>query len=138
MPPADPSRGGGQGDFLEQTRFFHGKSNITPGDTHAHHTGGLTFNALGITTTVRNHMLNNVVLDADALFLFQDRQAIPETAYSSRPTRLGTFRTTSFTPRTPQRRSGAANGHSQITNYRRWSRKSCFRHSGVERCGLWD
>ena len=49
------------------------------------HAGGLTFDSIGITTTVRNYRLENVVLDSDSLVLFKAGKAIPETAYFDPP-----------------------------------------------------
>jgi Glycosyltransferase 61 len=41
----------------------------------------LPFNALGITSTVRNYTIPNTVLDTDTCLLFQDGLVIPETSY---------------------------------------------------------
>jgi Glycosyltransferase 61 len=67
-------------EFFEQTRLFHGRSEITLAEALARH-GGLTYNALGITATVRNYTLEDVVLDGDSLLLFHNGHAIPQTAY---------------------------------------------------------
>jgi len=68
-------------EFLERTRLFHGRSEISLPEVLTRHVDGLTFNAVGVTATVRNHALEDVVLDADSLLLFKHRQAIAETAY---------------------------------------------------------
>ncbi|MGD0106067.1 MAG: glycosyltransferase 61 family protein [Rhodopila sp.] len=72
-------------DFFERTRIFQGRSDISLGDALARHAGGLSFKALGVTATVRNYTLENIVLDADSLILFRNGQAIPETAYFEPP-----------------------------------------------------
>jgi len=72
-------------DFFERTRIFEGRSGISLGDALGRHAGGLSFKALGVTATVRNYTLANVVLDGDSLILFRNRCAIPETAYFEPP-----------------------------------------------------
>ena len=71
-------------DFFERTRIFERRIGISLGEALARHAGGLSFKALGVTATVRNYTLENVVLDAD-LILFQNGCAIPETAYFEPP-----------------------------------------------------
>ena len=66
-------------DFYKRTCLFHGRSYIAQGDTLARHTGGLTVNALNVTTTVRNHTLVNIVLDTESPIQSQHRREIPET-----------------------------------------------------------
>lgn len=68
-------------DFFERTCLFSGHSEISLGEALAQHAVGLSFKALGVTATVRNHTLENVVLDAASLILFKNGQAIQETAY---------------------------------------------------------
>jgi capsular polysaccharide biosynthesis protein len=72
-------------EFFERTRLFHGRSKISLAEVISREAGGLTFNALGLTTTVRNYTLKDVILDADSLILFQNGHAIPETAYFESP-----------------------------------------------------
>lgn len=61
--------------------MFRGQSTIALGDALANHSGGLSFGALGISTTVANYTFENVVLDADTLILFLNGHAIPGTDY---------------------------------------------------------
>ena len=68
-------------DFFERTCLFQGRSEISLGNALSQHESSLHFNRLGFTATVRNHTLENLVLDADSLILFKNGQAIPETVY---------------------------------------------------------
>ena len=72
-------------DELERTCLFRGGSEIALGDTLARHPVSLDFYALGATTAVQNHTLENVVLDADSLILFKHGDAIAETVYFEPP-----------------------------------------------------
>ncbi|HEX4366468.1 MAG TPA: glycosyltransferase 61 family protein [Rhodopila sp.] len=49
--------------------------------SHLQKAGGLTFEPIRYSTTVRNYTLENVVLDADTLVLVKDGVTIKETAY---------------------------------------------------------
>ena len=71
--------------FFERTRSFLGRSEISLGEALRNHDAGHSFNALDVTSTVRNYTLENVVLDADSLILFRDGRAIPETEYFASP-----------------------------------------------------
>jgi hypothetical protein len=69
---------------FERTQIFHGQAEIRLGRElldHLGQHGGLTFEAINYTTTVRNYVIENVVLDADTLLLIQDGLTIPETSY---------------------------------------------------------
>lgn len=68
-------------DFFERSCLFQGRSEISLGEALAQHPNGASFHALAVTAAVRNYTLENVVLDADSLIVFNNRQAIPETAY---------------------------------------------------------
>ncbi|WP_428490330.1 glycosyltransferase family 61 protein [Rhodopila sp.] len=72
-------------DELERTCLFHGGSEIALGEALARHPVGPDFHALGATTAVLNHTLENVVLDADSLILFKHGHAIAETVYFEPP-----------------------------------------------------
>jgi hypothetical protein len=74
--------------FFERIRIFSGSSSIVLSHALAQHAGSQMFHALGVTVTVRNHVLENVVLDGDSLILFQDGVAILETAYFEPPNAL--------------------------------------------------
>ena len=67
--------------YFEQARPFNGRSKICLSDAILRHAKGLSFRALGVTTTVKNYTLADVVLDGKTLILFQDGRPIPETAY---------------------------------------------------------
>jgi capsular polysaccharide biosynthesis protein len=69
---------------FEATRIHQAAGTIRLGDEllqHLHQHVGLTFETIRLTTTVRNYVIENVVLDADTLVLVQDGQPIPETVY---------------------------------------------------------
>lgn len=74
--------------YFEKSRIYRGQAEIRLSDKLRHHAAGRSFLAVGVTTTVRNYTLANVVLEADTGLLYQDRTVIPETAYFE-PARAG-------------------------------------------------
>ena len=67
--------------FFEKARVHRSHARIRLNDAQLRGSAGLPFTAIGITTTVRNYTLIDVVLDADTGLLFQDQLVIPETSY---------------------------------------------------------
>jgi capsular polysaccharide biosynthesis protein len=67
--------------YFERTRVFSGRGNVRLSDSLSRLRQGLSFAPINVSMTVRNYHLENVVLDADTLRLFQDGLVIPETAY---------------------------------------------------------
>jgi capsular polysaccharide biosynthesis protein len=67
--------------FFEQSYLFQGQSEIRLSEGFSHLRDGISFQAAGVTTAVRNYAIENVVLDADTLLLLRDGLVIPETAY---------------------------------------------------------
>jgi capsular polysaccharide biosynthesis protein len=68
-------------EYFEKAVVFSPRARISLGEKLAGRTDGVSFQPAGVTTTVRNYILENVVLDADTLVLLQDGGIIPETAY---------------------------------------------------------
>jgi capsular polysaccharide biosynthesis protein len=67
--------------YFEKARIHHSQAEVRLGDALLHQSGGLSFQAVGVTATVRNFGLADAVLDTDTGMLFQNQVAIPETAY---------------------------------------------------------
>ena len=67
--------------FFEKARVHRSHARIRLNDAQLRGSAGLPFTAIGITSTVRNYTLIDVVLDADTGLLFQDQLVIPETSY---------------------------------------------------------
>jgi hypothetical protein len=68
-------------NYFEKLCLFRGQSEIILSDRLSSQKTGANFWATGVTTTVRNYALENVVLDADTLLLVQNERVISETAY---------------------------------------------------------
>ena len=68
-------------DYFERARIFGGLSEIVLSDALSGTANGVTFGAIGVTATVRRYTLQNTVMDAGSLILFQDGIAILDTAY---------------------------------------------------------
>jgi capsular polysaccharide biosynthesis protein len=71
-------------DYFERTHIFDNRAVFRLGSElqeHLQRHGGLTFEAIKYTTTVRNYTVENAVLDADTLLLMKDGLTIQETAY---------------------------------------------------------
>lgn len=66
--------------YLERARVHRSRATTTLGDALLH-LAGPSFQAAGVTTTVRSYAIEDAVLDADTGLVFQDRLAIPETSY---------------------------------------------------------
>jgi hypothetical protein len=66
--------------YFEKATLFKGRAEIRLGDSFARR-DGVSFQAAGVTTAVRNYTIENVVLDAETLLLVQGGRVIPETAY---------------------------------------------------------
>jgi hypothetical protein len=67
--------------FIERSRIYRSGAEIRLNDALLQHAAGPSFKAVGITTTVRNYTIIDVVLDAATGLLFQDQIVIPETSY---------------------------------------------------------
>jgi hypothetical protein len=67
--------------YFEKATLFKGRAEIRLGDSFARQRDGVSFQAAGVTTAVRNYTIENVVLDAETLLLVQGGRVIPETAY---------------------------------------------------------
>jgi capsular polysaccharide biosynthesis protein len=67
--------------FVERNHPFQGRSTIDLSDALERHPNGAAFKAACGTTTIRNYLLENVVLDANTLLLLKDFRPIAETAY---------------------------------------------------------
>jgi hypothetical protein len=66
--------------YFERTRIHHSAAEIRLSETMAQ-LPGVSFEAVGVTTTVRSYTIKDVVLDADTGLMFQDQHVIPETTY---------------------------------------------------------
>lgn len=67
--------------YFERARVHHSHADFQFYGPHAGDPVSQPFRPLGVTTTVRNYILENVMLDADTGLLVQDQMAIPETSY---------------------------------------------------------
>src|SRR5277367_1417079 len=70
--------------YFERTQILQSPAEVrlsTEMQRHMRKVGGLTFDALKYSTTVRNYTLEDVVLDADTLLLIKDGITIQETSY---------------------------------------------------------
>jgi capsular polysaccharide biosynthesis protein len=70
--------------YFERTQLLRSQAKVRLGPemkSHLQGVGGLTFEPIKYSTTVRNYTLENVVLDADTLLLVKDGVTIAETAY---------------------------------------------------------
>lgn len=75
--------------YFERDSIFQCRSAIELGDALTRHASAVLFKAADRTVTVRNYILEDVVLDANSLLLLKDRQAIAETAYFIPPNDSG-------------------------------------------------
>jgi capsular polysaccharide biosynthesis protein len=71
--------------FIEREQPFHGRSAVTIGDELAAHPSAIYFRDIGATTTIRNYVLGDVVLDGTTLQLLKYAEPIPETEYFAPP-----------------------------------------------------
>src|SRR5664279_5964384 len=67
--------------YFEKSRIFRGQSEIRLGEAMSDLGLDPSYQAVHVSTTVRNHTIRDVVLEADSLRLFKDGWAIPETSY---------------------------------------------------------
>jgi hypothetical protein len=67
--------------YFEQARIFNRCANISLGEALSRDGASRAFEKVDVTATVKNYRLENVLLNADTLLLFQAGHAIPETAY---------------------------------------------------------
>lgn len=70
--------------YFERTRILQGQAVVRLGSemkSHLQKAGGLTYEPIRFSTTVRNYTIENVVLDADTLLLIKDGVTIHETDY---------------------------------------------------------
>lgn len=67
--------------YVERARLHRSHAETRLSDALLRHPAGPQLQSVGVTATVRNYALTNVVLDADTGLLFQDQLLIPETSY---------------------------------------------------------
>ena len=79
--------------YVERARLHRSHAVTRLSDALLRHPASPQLQSVGVTATVRNYKLPNVVLDADTGLLFQDRLLIPETSYFA-PADAGSDRNT--------------------------------------------
>jgi hypothetical protein len=67
--------------YFERSTIHRGKSEIRLGKLLSTHPQGHIFNAMGITTTVKNYTIENALSDVNTGLLFQGQTPISETSY---------------------------------------------------------